>query len=61
MLKEEVPIRLGMSLAMNSEALEVYAQLSDKKKQKIISKSMKIDNKEEMDKLVGKLQSRYIN
>ncbi|MFI3172155.1 MAG: hypothetical protein R3Y58_07305 [Eubacteriales bacterium] len=55
MLKEEVPIRLGMSLAMDSEALEVYANLSDKKKQKIIKKSMKIENKKDMDKFVSKI------
>lgn len=61
MLKEEMPIRLAMSLAMDTEALEAYAQLSKRKKQSIIKKSMSIQNRAEMDRFVDKIHGNYSN
>lgn len=55
MLKEELPIRFAMSLAMDTNALEKYAGLSEKKKEKLMKESLKIQNREEMDKFVNKI------
>lgn len=61
MLKEELPIRFAMSLAMDTQALEVYAHLSKKKKQALIKQSMKIENRVEMDRFVDKIHGKFVN
>lgn len=60
MLKEELPIRFAMSLAMDTEALEAFAHLSKKKKNSLIKESLKIENREDMDKFVNKIHIKYI-
>ncbi len=61
MLREELPIRFAMSLAMDTEALETYAGLSKKKKQALIKKSMKIENRADMDRFVDRIHGNFVN
>lgn len=58
MLREELPIRFAMSLAMDTKALEIYSGLPKKKKEKLIKESLKIENREEMDQFVNKIHSK---
>lgn len=53
----EMPVGLGMALAMNPEAMEKFAMLSEEKKQEIIAGTHSIKSKAEMHQYVNKLIS----
>ena len=48
----ELPLGLGMALAMNSEAMERFAQLSPAHKQEIINGAHSVKSKSEMRQYV---------
>ncbi len=52
MKKDEMPLGLGMALAMNPEAMQKFALLPEAKKQEIISGTHTISSKEEMRQYV---------
>ncbi len=56
--RPEVPIGLGYALAMNSSALEKFAQLSSEHRSKVIEESRSITTKQEMRQFVDNLNSR---
>ncbi len=51
----EMPIGFSMALALNPEAMEKFAALSEKEKQKIIEGTHTIASKEEMRQYVNNL------
>ncbi len=53
MNREEMPIGFSMALAMNPEAMQKFAMLSEDKKQQIIAGTHTVRSKDEM--------SRYVN
>lgn len=55
----EMPIALGMALAMRPEAMEKFAALSENEKKKIIDGTHLIKSKEEMRQYVDKIMSEY--
>ncbi len=59
MEKNEMPIGLGMALAMNPEAMQKFASLSETKKQEIISGTHAISSKAEMRQYVENIKSFY--
>ncbi len=52
MEKYEMPVGLGMALAMNPEAMEKFSALSDDKKQEIINGTHSLHSKAEMRQYV---------
>ncbi|MBQ7131402.1 MAG: hypothetical protein IJO29_02420 [Oscillospiraceae bacterium] len=52
MEKNEMPVGLGMALAMNPEAMQKFASLSETKKQEIINGTHTISSKAEMKQYV---------
>lgn len=48
----ELPVGFGMALAMNRDAMNKFASLTDKEKQTIISGTHAIKSKEEMHQYV---------
>ncbi len=59
MERYEMPIGLGMALAMRPEAMEKFATFSDAKKQEIIDGTHSISSKEEMRQYVEKIISEH--
>ena len=59
MEKNEMPVGLGMALAMNPEAMQKYALLPEKKKQEIINGTHTISSKAEMKQYVENIKSAY--
>lgn len=59
MEKNEMPIGLGMALAMNPEAMQKFASLSETKKQEIINGTHTISSKTEMREYVENIKSAY--
>lgn len=55
----EMPIGLGMALAMNPEAMQKFASLPDSKKLDIINGTHAISSKEEMRRYVENIISLY--
>lgn len=54
----EMPIGLTMALALNPEAMEKFATLTEKEKQKIVNGTHSIKSKEEMHKYVEGLMKK---
>ncbi len=59
MEKSEMPIGLGMALAMNPEAMQKFASLPERKKQEIIQGTHAVSSKEEMRQYVEHIKSAY--
>jgi len=59
MKKNEMPVGLGMALAMNPEAMEKFASLSEAKKQEIIDGTHNVSSKAEMRQYVENIKSVY--
>ncbi len=57
MEQHEIPVGFGMALAMNPEAMNQFASLSDQQKQKIINAAHSVDSKYEMQQLVENIKS----
>ena len=53
----EMPIGLGMALALNPEAMQKFASLSEEEKQKIINGTHSVASREEMQQYVDKIIS----
>lgn len=50
--RPEVPLGLGYALAMNSKALETFANLSSERRKQVIEASRGVGSKKEMRQLV---------
>jgi len=59
MEKNEMPVGLGMALAMNPEAMQKFALLPETKKQEIINGTHAIFSKSEMRQYVENIKSAY--
>ena len=59
MEKNEMPVGLGMALAMNPEAMQKFASLTETKKQEITNGTHTISSKEEMKQYVENIKSSY--
>ncbi len=59
MEKNEMPVGLGMALAMNQEAMQKFASLPETKKQEIINGTHTISSKTEMKQYVENIKSAY--
>lgn len=59
MEQHEIPIGLGMALAMRPDAMEKFASLSAAQKQEIINGTHSISSKDEMRQYVDKILSEY--
>ena len=59
MEKTEMPVGLGMALAMNPEAMQKFASLSEVKKQEIINGTHNVSSKSEMKQYVENIKSAY--
>ncbi len=57
MEKNEMPVGLAMALAMNPEAMQKFALLSEEKKQEIISGTHNVSSKAEMRQYVENIKS----
>ena len=55
MKKEEMPVGFAMALAMNPEAMQKFAALSEEQKQEIIAGTHSVKSREEMHRYVGSL------
>ena len=54
-----LPLGFGMALAMNPEAMQKFASLTETKKQEIINGTHTISSKEEMKQYVENIKSAY--
>ncbi len=61
MEKDEMPIGFAMALAMNPEAMQKFAALSEAQKQQIIEGTHSIRSKNEMHRYVNDLVSHKEN
>lgn len=59
MEKNEMPIGFGMALAMNPDAMEKFASLSQLEKQKIINGTHSVTSKSEMQQYVKNIISSF--
>lgn len=57
MKANEMPIGFAMALAMNSEAMQKFAALTEEQKQKIIAGTHTVKSKDEMHQYVNDLTS----
>jgi len=53
----QMPVGLGMALAMDQEAMQKFANLPETKKQEIINGTHNISSKEEMRRYVENIKS----
>lgn len=51
----KVPIGFGMELAMNHPAMEVYAAMTERQKQAVLTKARNARSEKEMHELVASL------
>ena len=51
----DMPIGFGLSLAMNNEAMEAFAKMSDEKKRETVEKSRRMHTKADMERFVNNL------
>lgn len=54
----EMPIGFSMALALNPEAMECFAMMSEAQKQQIIDGTHNIKSKEEMHEYVNKMAKK---
>ena len=55
MTRNEIPIGFAMALAMNPEAMQKFALLSEERKQEIIAGTHSVNSREEMHRYVASL------
>ena len=51
----QLPIGLGLSLAMNQKALDRFSGMTEAEKERTIAKSRGVKSKREMDRIVSSL------
>lgn len=51
----QIPIGLGMGLAMNTAAMERFAAMSEAQQQAFVSRTRQVRSKEEMQRLIDSL------
>lgn len=51
----QLPIGLGLSLAMNQKAMDRFAGMTEAEKERAIAKSRGVKSKREMDRIVSSL------
>lgn len=59
MYQNELPVGFGMALAMDTEAMNKFASLSEKQKQEIIAAAHSVNSKIEMQMLVDSIKSKF--
>ena len=59
MEKTEMPVGLGMALAMNPEAMQKFASLPETKQQEIIKGTHAVSSKEQMRQYVEQIRFAY--
>lgn len=59
MEKAEMPVGLGMALAMNPEAMQKFSSLTEKQKNEIINGTHAIASKKEMQHYVQNIITTY--
>lgn len=59
MNKFEMPIGLGMALAMNPEAMEKFSSLPDEKKWQVVSGTHAVESRDEMRQYVENIMKAY--
>lgn len=52
---QQLPVGLGLSLAMNQRAMERFANMTEAQKEQAIAKSRQVKSKREMDRIVNSL------
>lgn len=52
---QQLPIGLGLSLAMNQKAMDRFAHMTEAEKEKAIARSRQVKSKREMDRIVNSL------
>ena len=55
----EMPIGFGMELMMNDSAMQVFSNLPETEKQKLLAKARSASSREEMTSLVKRLTDRH--
>ncbi len=55
--RPEVPLGLGYALAQNSDALNVFAQMSSERQKQIIEESRRVTSKNEMRQFVRNIHT----
>ena len=55
----EMPVGLGMALAMNPEAMEKFSSLTDEQKREVVSGTHAIRSRKEMQQYVRNLTELY--
>ena len=55
MTKDEMPVGFAMALAMNPEAMQKFATLSEEQKQQIVAGTHAVKSKDEMHRYVNSL------
>ena len=55
MTKDEMPVGFAMALAMNPEAMQKFATLSEAQKKEIIEGTHKVQSRDEMHQYVNSL------
>ena len=53
MTKDDMPVGFAMALAMNPDAMQTFAMLSDEQKQEIITGTHAVKSKEEVHRYVN--------
>lgn len=53
--QEELPLGFGMALAQNEKALEKFAQLDERQKQRFLFEARHVRNKNEMQSIVNRI------
>lgn len=57
MLSNGLPLGLAMGMAMNEQALNNYGKLTEYEKEKLVAESKNVQNKEEMNQIINKLEN----
>lgn len=53
--RDDVPLGFGMALAQNEKALEKFAQLDERQKQRFLFEARHVRNKNEMQSIVERI------
>lgn len=59
MEKTEMPVGLGMALAMNPEAMQKLSSLTEKQKKEVINRTHAIASRKEMQQYVQNIITAY--
>lgn len=54
-LKHELPLGFGMALAQNSQAMKIFADMSEGEQREVLEKAHHVNSKQEMQALVQSL------